>query len=122
MDFGTRNLEYLVFESFRILKSSQSSFYLDPTVTGPKATRRAQRLSFHMPMGPGTGTSKIAKIVDPILPIYSLFWDIGPLFWALLEVQVIMKTHLTASEDLMEPDPCALHEVRLREQSTFRGS
>ena len=28
----------------------------------------------------------MAKIMDPVLPILSLFWDIGPLFWALLEV------------------------------------
>ena len=28
----------------------------------------------------------MAKIMDPIL-LYSLFWDIGPLFWAPLEVQ-----------------------------------
>ena len=35
-----------------------------------------------------TWTSKMAKIMDPILPILSVFWDMGPLFWALLEVQV----------------------------------
>ena len=55
----------------------------------------------------------MAKIMDPILPILSmlgywaiilgffggtlghyfgLFWDIGPLFWALLEVQVVTWT------------------------------
>ena len=33
-----------------------------------------------------TWTSKMAKTMDPILPI--LFWDIVPLCWALLEVQV----------------------------------
>ena len=30
----------------------------------------------------------MAKIMDPILPIPSLFWDIGPFFWALLQAQV----------------------------------
>ena len=30
----------------------------------------------------------MAKIMNPMLPIYSLFWDIGPLFGVFLEVQV----------------------------------
>ena len=33
----------------------------------------------------------MANIMDPILLVYSLFWDIGPLFWALLEVQVYIN-------------------------------
>ena len=33
-------------------------------------------------------TSKLAKIMDPVYCPYSLFWDIGPLFWAQMEVQV----------------------------------
>ena len=31
----------------------------------------------------------MAKIMDPIC-LYSLFWEIGPSFWALLEVQVVL--------------------------------
>ena len=37
-----------------------------------------------------TWTSKMPNIMDPILPVF-FFWDIGPLFGALLEVQVDPK-------------------------------
>ena len=33
------------------------------------------------------------KTMYPILPILSLFWGVGPLFSALVEVQVYMYTH-----------------------------
>ena len=39
----------------------------------------------------------MAKIMDPLLPILSLFWDIGPLFWALLEVQVVVSREVWGS-------------------------
>ena len=47
-----------------------------------------RRLGHDFPIKEGpTWTSQMAKIMDPILPTLSVFWDSGPWFWALLEVQ-----------------------------------
>ena len=43
----------------------------------------------------------MAKIMDPVLPIYSLFGDIGPLFWALFEVQVVTGSPEPPSKTLL---------------------
>ena len=39
----------------------------------------------------------MAKIMNPLYCLYSLFWDVGPLFWALLEVQVASLRVLPAA-------------------------